>query len=43
MADTELVLTQLDGCLSDISGWMTNNRLILNANKTDLIIIDTSR
>ena len=27
----------------DISGWMTNNKLRLNANKTYFIIIDTSR
>jgi len=27
----------------DISGWMTNNNLRINANKTDFIIIGTSR
>ena len=42
-ADTDLSLKQLGDCLSDISGWMTNNKLRLNANKTDFIIIGTSR
>jgi len=42
-ADTDISLTQLTDCLSDISGWMTNNRLRLNADKTDFIIISTSR
>jgi len=32
-----------DVCLSDISGWMTNNKLRLSANKTDFIIIGTFR
>ena len=36
-------LKQLGNCLSDISGWMTNNKLRLNANKTDFIIIAKSR
>jgi len=40
---TDLSLKQLGDCLSDISGWMTNNKLRLNANKTDVIIIGTSR
>jgi len=30
-------------CLSDISGWMTNNKLRLNVNKTDFVILGTSR
>jgi len=42
-ADTDLSLKQLSDCLSDISGWMANNKLRLNANKTDFIIIDTLR
>jgi len=42
-ADTDLSLKQLGDCLHEISGWMTNNRLRLNANKTDFIIISTSR
>jgi len=42
-ADTDLSLKQLGDCLSDISGWMTNNKLRLSANKTDFIIIGTSR
>jgi len=41
--DTDLSLKQLGDCLSDISGWMTNNKFRLNANKTDFIIIATSR
>jgi len=41
--DTELSLKQLGDCLSGISGWMTNNRLRVNANKTDFIIIVTPR
>jgi len=41
--DTDLSLKQLGDCLSDISGWVTNNKPRLNANKTDFIIIDTSR
>jgi len=40
---TYISLTQLGDCLSDITGWMTNNKLRLNADKTDLIIIGTSR
>jgi len=40
---THLSLTQLRYCLSDISGRMTNNRLRLNGNKTNFIIIGTSR
>jgi len=42
-ADTDLSLKQLGDCISDISGWMTNNKLRFNANKTDFIIIVTSR
>ena len=42
-ADTDLSLKQLGDCLSDISGWMTNNKLRLNANKTDFIIMGISR
>ena len=38
-ADTDFSLKQL----SDISGWMRNNKRRLNANKTDFIIIGTSR
>jgi len=41
--DTDLSLTRLGGCLTDISGWMANNKLSLNADKIDLIIIGTSR
>jgi len=42
-AETDLSLKQLGDCFSDISGWMTNNKLRLTANKTDFIIIGTSR
>jgi len=42
-ADTDHSLKQLSDCLSDIFGWMTNNKLRLNANKTEFIIIGTSR
>ena len=42
-ADTHLSLKQLGDCLSDISGWMTNNKLRLNVNKTDFIIIGTAQ
>jgi len=42
-ADIDLSLKQLGDCLSDISGWMTNSKLRINANKTDFIIIGTSR
>jgi len=41
-AETDLSLKQLGDCL-DISGWMTNNKFRLNANKTDFIIIGASR
>ena len=41
--DTNISLKPLGDCLSDISGWMTNNKLIRNANKRDFIIISTSR
>jgi len=40
-ADTDLSFKQLGDCLSDISGWITNNKLRLNANKADFIIIGT--
>ena len=43
-ADTAVTFKQLGDCLSDISGWMTNNKLRPNAaNKTDFIIIGISR
>jgi len=42
-ADTDLSFKQLCEFLCDISGCMTNNKLRLNANKTDFIIIRTSR
>jgi len=42
-ADNDLSFEQLGDCLSDISGWMTNNKLRLNANKTYFIITGTSR
>ena len=41
--DTDLSLKQFGDCLAAISGWITNNGLRLNANKTDCIIISTSR
>ena len=40
---SHISLIQLGGCFSDISSWMTKNRLKLNANKTYIIIISTSR
>jgi len=42
-ADTDISLKQLGDWLSDICGWMTNNKLRIKANKTDFIIIVTSR
>jgi len=42
-SESYLSLKQLGDCLSDISGWMTNNKLRLNANKTDFIIIGITR
>jgi len=42
-ADTNISLRQLGDCLGDIYEWMTNNRLRLHANKTDLISIGASR
>ena len=43
-ADTDLSRSQLLGdCLSNHFGWMTNNRLRLNANKIDFIIIGRTR
>ena len=41
--ETYLYLTHLGDSLSDISDWMTNNKLRLNADKTDFIIISTPR
>jgi len=41
--DTYLYLRQLCDCHGEISAWMINNRLRLNTNKTDFIIIGTSR
>ena len=43
IADTDLYLKQLGDYLNDISDWVTNNKLRLNVNKTDFIIIGTSR
>jgi len=42
-ADADLSLKQLGDCPSDISGWMTNTKFRFNSNKTDFIIIGTSR
>ena len=42
-ADSDLSLKKRGDCLSDISGWMTNSKLRFHANKTDFIIIGTSR
>jgi len=42
-ADTDISLKLLSHCLSDTADWMTNNRHRLNANKTDFVIISTSR
>ena len=42
-ADTDMSRKIFSDCISDISGWMTNNKLGLNLNKTDFIIICTSR
>jgi len=42
-ADTELSFKQMGDCLSDITGWMRNIKLRLNGNKTDFIIIGTTR
>jgi len=42
-AEIDLSLTHVDDCQSDISGWMTNYRFRLNSNKTDLVIIGTTR
>ena len=41
--DTDLFLKQVGDCLTDISGWMANNKFRLNANTTDFIIIGASR
>jgi len=41
--DSDLYFKQLGDCLSDTPGLMTNNKLRLNANKTDFIIIGISR
>ncbi|KAK2160039.1 hypothetical protein LSH36_141g02031 [Paralvinella palmiformis] len=40
-ADIDRSIKQLGDCLSDVSGWMINNKVRLNANKTDFIIIGT--
>ena len=42
-ADIDLSFKQLGDCLSYISGWMINNKLRHNANKTNFIITCTSR
>ena len=42
-ADTYVCLKQIGSFFSDISGWMTNSRLRLNADKTYLIIFFTCR
>ena len=42
-ADIGLYLTHIGDCVSDLCVKRTNYRLRLNANKTDLIIIGTSR
>ncbi len=39
--DTNRSLNQLSDCLQDIFHWMTDSKLKLNANKTELIIIGT--
>ena len=40
--DTCRSLTQLMGCLQDVSLWMKNSKLKLNADKTEFFIIGTS-
>ena len=35
--------TRLENCVSSISAWMTQNRLKLNAEKTEFMIIGTKR
>ena len=42
-AYTDLFLKQPGDCLSLISSWMTNNKCRRNANKTNFIIMATSR
>ena len=39
---TRRSLNQLKGCLQDVSLWINNNKLKLNARKTELLIIVTS-
>ena len=43
IVDTDLSLKYIGVCHSDISCWMANDKLKLNANKTDFISIGTSR
>ena len=40
--DTCRSLNQLRGCLEDVSLWMKNSKLKLNADKTEFLIIGTS-
>jgi len=42
-ADTDISLKQLGDCLSNICGWMTNNKLRFHAYNADLIITDKSK
>ena len=40
--DRESVISQLEGCIADVKGWLSANKLKLNDNKTEVIHI-TSR
>ena len=42
-ADSDVVISQLTGCVADVFVWMKANRLCLNAQKTQLIWLGSSQ
>ena len=40
-ADTGLSRSRVEHCVADIDRWMTNNKLKLNENKTELLVISS--
>ena len=41
--DTYTSVSSVNTCLADILSWMESSKLMLNVDKTDIIIIDTNQ
>ena len=40
--ESELAISKFTSCSNDVESWMASNRLKLNANKTEMIWLETS-